>query len=116
MGIKRNTTLLNTSRPDIASQWHPSKNNGVTPDHVSIGSHSRFWWKCPKGPDHEWETRHNQRTSGRGCPYCTGVKVSITNSLASQYQQVAAEWHPTKNGNKWAPVGKISIWFYIRVL
>jgi hypothetical protein len=33
-----------------------------------------------------------------GCPFCANVRVSVTNSLAAKAKKVAAEWHPTKNG------------------
>ncbi|MFM8466213.1 MAG: zinc-ribbon domain-containing protein [Oxalobacteraceae bacterium] len=38
--------------PEIAAQWHPTKNNGVTPDQVAAGSNKKYFWKCDKGPDH----------------------------------------------------------------
>ena len=35
------------------------------------GSNRRIWWKCDKGPNHEWGAVLRSRTSeGRGCPYC----------------------------------------------
>lgn len=55
--------------PEVAKQWHPTKNHPITPDQVPAGSGKRYWWKCPKG--HEWERQVEKRTKGkRGCPYC----------------------------------------------
>jgi hypothetical protein len=93
--------------PELAAQWHPEKNNEVTPDQVYAGGEKRFWWVCPKGPDHEWRalvnsrttSKNNGRTIGSGCPYCRGLQVSVTNSLASLFPDVAALWHPEKNGD-----------------
>jgi hypothetical protein len=84
--------------PELVAEWHPTKNGDLYPDQVSFGSHARIWWKCPRGPDHEWVARPNHRTSGKGCPFCCGLRVSITNSVATCEPQFAKEWHPTKNG------------------
>lgn len=95
------TNDLATVRPDVAAQFHPTKNGDLTPDRVAYGSHSKVWWICEKG--HEWQTSPNKRTHGdyeHGCPYCSGRKVLAGfNDLASQNPAVAAEWHPTKNGD-----------------
>lgn len=85
---------------DIAAEWHPTKNQELTPDDVTAGSTNQIWWQCPKGPDHEWQASVIKRTKrGQGCPYCAGRKVSVTNSLASLFPDIAAQWHPIKNGN-----------------
>jgi len=89
--------------PELVAQWHPTKNEGMWPDEVRFASRRRIWWKCKKGPDHEWFTTANARTNGsaRGltrCPFCINRQVSVTNSLATRNPEVAREWHPTKNG------------------
>lgn len=33
--------------PDLIKQWHPTKNEDVSPFDVIANSHSIFWWKCP---------------------------------------------------------------------
>lgn len=84
--------------PNIAAKWHPTKNGSLTPDKVISGSGKRYWWKCPKGDDHEWETSPKHRIIGNtGCPYCVGQKVSKTKTLTITHPDLAAEWHPTKN-------------------
>ena len=86
--------------PDVAAQWHPTKNGDLLPTGVVAGSGRKVWWKCPEGPDHEWDAKVDHRTrSGSGCPACAGQAVSVTNSLASLFPEIAAEWHPTKNGD-----------------
>jgi hypothetical protein len=90
---------LSETHPDLAAQWHPTKNGELTPDKVLAGSGKKVWWRCPNGPDHEWQIKVQSRTRERsGCPCCDGVKVSITNSLASLFPKIASQWHPTKNG------------------
>ena len=92
------TTSLRALHPYIAEQWHPTKNDPLTPDDVVPGSCRKVWWKCPKSPDHEWETTVDNRTRMRsGCPCCSGRKASVSNSLATLFPTIAAQWHPTKN-------------------
>ena len=94
------TNSLATVSPDIASQWHPTKNGDLCSDMVVAGSTRKVWWKCTEGPDHEWETKLVGRTHvGNGCPFCRGLKVSVTNSLEGLYPELAAQWHPIKNGS-----------------
>ena len=89
---------LAVEAPALAREWHPKKNGKLRPRHVLAGSHKKVWWKCRKGPDHEWETSLSQRSwRGRGCPFCAGQRVSVTNSLAAVRPELAAQWHPTKN-------------------
>ena len=81
----------NDTFPDIAAQWHPTKNHDLTPepaiaaqwdtehngvlrpDQVTVGSGKRVWWKCNEG--HVWKAKVYSRTGkmGSGCPVCAGV-------------------------------------------
>ena len=93
------TNMLGVVAPALAREWHSTKNGRLTPIDVPYGSHRRVWWKCPAGPDHEWETEIRTRAVvGHGCPFCSGRRTSITNCLANLYPLLAAEWHPTRNG------------------
>jgi len=56
--------------PELAKQWHSTKNGNLTPFDVSAGSHNKVWWKCSKGDDHEWEASIKSRNNGNGCPIC----------------------------------------------
>ena len=86
-------------RPDIASEWHPTKNHDLQPSHVTPHSNKVVWWKCANG--HEWESSVNNRTNRNGCPFCSNKKVlSGYNDLQTKFPEVAAEWHPTKNEGK----------------
>ena len=84
--------------PDLAREWHPTRNGALTPDRVLWGSRRRVWWRCSKG--HEWSALVKSRTTaGAGCPFCAGRKVSPgDNDLATLCPDLAKEWHPTKNG------------------
>lgn len=96
--LKRNS--LAAVFPTIAAQWHPGRNGRLRPTMVYARSGRRVWWRCRRGPDHEWATPVVRRTSGTRseCPFCAGKRRSITGSLAYRFPAVAAQWHPTKNG------------------
>ena len=63
---------LQTINPFLANEWDYEKNNGLTPSDVLPNSNKKAWWKCQKG--HEWQATIAHRTSGTGCPYCSGRK------------------------------------------
>jgi positive regulator of sigma E activity len=65
-----NDNCLQTMNPELSKQWHPTKNNGLTPMDVTTGSNKIVWWICENG--HEWEAMINNRSKSTGCPYCTG--------------------------------------------
>ena len=44
---------LAETHPDLAEQWHPSKNGLLVPTE-SIRTTEKVWWLCPEGKDHEW--------------------------------------------------------------
>lgn len=90
---------LARTHPALAAQWHPTRNGALTPEQLVAGSKRPVWWRCPAGPDHEWLASVVNRTHRRsGCPFCAGLRVSVTNALAHRYPALAAEWHPTLNG------------------
>ena len=94
------SNMLSTTNPEIAKQWHPTKNGNLTPDDITAGSNEKIWWKCDKGDDHEWVTSiTNRRDKKTGCPFCSGKKVSKTNCLSNTHPEIAKQLHPTKNGH-----------------
>ena len=92
---------LATIRPDIAEQWHPTKNKSLTPRDVTLHNGNDVWWICEKG--HAWRAKIANRANGCGCPVCSGKKVLAGfNDLATEHPEIAAQWHPIKN-KKLAP-------------
>ena len=53
--------------PDVAKQWHPTKNKD-TPNDLTAGSGQKRWWRCKFG--HEWKAMVATRSRGSGCPKC----------------------------------------------
>ena len=91
-------TDLGTLFPDLAKEWHPTKNLPLTPGDVVPGSHRVVWWQCEKG--HEWMARVNARTAGCGCPVCANrAVVQEENDLATTCPDLAKQWHPVRNGS-----------------
>jgi predicted secreted protein len=93
------SNCLQTTHPEIAKQWHPTKNGDLTALNVVAGATKKIWWKCDKGHDHEWITGVNARTQGTNCPICSNKKVVLSNCLQTTHPEIAKQWHPTKNGH-----------------
>lgn len=89
---------LATLYPELAAEWHPTKNGALTPEQVLAGSEKRVWWQCGRG--HAWQTSVSTRTRANcRCPVCAGRTVLAgENDLATLSPELAAEWHPTLNG------------------
>lgn len=87
---------LATTNPELADEWHPTKNGELTPRDVLAGSGKKFWWLGTCG--HEWIAKASHRASGSGCPVCAGKRVLAGfNDLATTHPNLAAQWHPAKN-------------------
>lgn len=84
--------------PHLAKELHKTKNDELKPKDIVIGSTRVVWWKCAKGPDHEWEEKVDNRSKhGYGCPFCSNKRISKTNTLAGAAPELAKEWHKLKN-------------------
>ena len=83
---------LATTNPEIALEWHPTKNK-LNPTQVFAGSTHKYWWLCPMG--HEYLATPNHRTSGTSCPTCNRErKISFPEKVIFYY--VAKCFHNTK--------------------
>ena len=98
---------LQTINPELAEQWHPTKNGTLTPSQVTYGSNRKVWWlllykdsKTGKYFNFEWEATINGRNSGLDCPFLSGSGVwPGFNDLQTVNPELSKQWHPTKNGN-----------------
>lgn len=111
--IKAQTDLA-TRNPSLAAEWHPTKNNPLTPEDVKEYSNRKVWWlgKC----GHEWQESISNRSLGNGCPFCAGQKVLAGfNDLQTINPGLAVEWHPSKNGElaptMVSPGSKKKVWW-----
>jgi hypothetical protein len=86
--------------PDLAAQWHPTRNRPLTPAEVYPKSGRRVTWMCPRDRTHVWEATVASRTShGSRCPFCSHLRPSRSTSLRARCPPIAVEWRPTKNGS-----------------
>jgi predicted RNA-binding Zn-ribbon protein involved in translation (DUF1610 family) len=100
--IPKNGNSLADKIPDIAKEWHPTKNT-KTPYEINYGSGDKVWWlgKC----GHEWKATISSRTTNmkHGCPYCSNQKVLIgfndlkTYCIKNNLQYILDEWDCKKN-------------------
>ena len=63
-------TSIQYTHPDIAKEWHPTKNGDRLPSQYSKGSTvDKIWWKCEN--NHEWQAIiKNRCLANSGCPHC----------------------------------------------
>ncbi len=62
---------LATIFPDVAVQWHPTKNKDLTPKSVTSKSGKKVWWKC-RDCLYEWRAEIKNRTHlNSHCPMCS---------------------------------------------
>ena len=98
--ITKENCLAN-KRPDVAKQWHPTKNLPLTPHSVTNSSEKMIWWKCSKC-GREWLSMVYCRTRKGAslCHICSkkSKKATSKNSLFAKRPMLAKDWHPTKNG------------------
>lgn len=84
--------------PNIAKEWHPTKNEGLKPDSFKPGSDYKAWWKCSSCGE-EWKTSISHRVYGTGCPACyrdSKKRNSSTVKKVCQYTKdgdLIREWY-----------------------
>ena len=89
---------LATINPVLASEWNHEKNGNLKPEDFTASSGKKVWWKCDKG--HEWQAAIHSRSTGCGCPYCSGrYAIKGENDLATVNPNLVKDWNYDKNGN-----------------
>lgn len=66
---------LGAQRPAVAAEWHPTKNETLTPNDVMKGTLQKVWWQCKR--QHEWEASVVSRAGGSNCPICARNSISL---------------------------------------
>lgn len=88
-----------SNNPDFCEEWDTKKNDGITPDLVYSKSNVKYHWMCSKG--HSYEESPNNRSNGRGCPFCSNHKLlNGYNDLLTTYPKLASEFDEIKNNIK----------------
>ena len=101
---------LEYKNPELAAEWHPTKNGDLKPSEIGVGNEYKAWWIYPYDDsetgrhfDFEWQARvdnrHNQRMRGeRGVPFLSGERIwPGYNDLASKRPDLAEEWDYERN-------------------
>lgn len=86
---------LKVLRPDLAKEWHPTKNGALGPKDVTPGSRKKVWWLCEQG--HWWSSSVSDRVRGRRCTYCSGLQRQGEQGMADVKPELLRQWHPSKN-------------------
>lgn len=102
--LKKNS--LAESFPEIAKEWHPTKNGTLTPNMFLPRSDIKVHWLCSTC-GYEYQSTIAHRTYGTGCPKC-GIKKSakarskaiemidaVTNEVIKQFESIASAGRET---------------------
>jgi len=112
-----NDNNLNVLFPEIAKEFHPTKNGNKKANDFVFGSHSKVWWQCSKNKKHEWKAAIVDRTGANKscCPYCVNQKINDDNNLNVLFPKISKEWHPLRNNKlkpeNFAPGSNKKIWW-----
>jgi Probable Zinc-ribbon domain/PilZ domain len=82
-------------RPDLAKEWHPTRNGNLGPKDVTPGSRKKIWWLCEEG--HWWLASVRCRTRGMRCSLCLSVQKHGYQRMAAVKPELLKEWHPSRN-------------------
>lgn len=96
-----------TKYPNLAKEYDYEKNEKRFED-LNLGERkNKFYWKCSKC-GYEWRASIDSRINSKYCPRCASAvgaktrslnKIKKEGSLATNFPDIAKEWHPAKNGD-----------------
>ncbi len=86
-----NENSLAQLRPDIAQDWHPTKNKSLTPKDVLARGGPKVWWTCKHG--HDWQATVGTRVNnGTGCPKCSlqtsRIEIAVYSEITALFSGV----------------------------
>jgi len=77
---------LATVHPNLAAEWHTSRNVGRGANEFRPNSGKKAWWICKRG--HEWESVIQSRAKGAGCPYCAAQVSRLELRVFTELQRI----------------------------
>ncbi len=93
-----------TVLPELAEQFHPTKNGDLKAEQLFVTDLRRVWWHCKKC-NTDWQTGVSARITGgygnyrmKECPYCAGTATRVP--VAQKYPQLRAKYVHEKNQKK----------------
>ncbi len=85
--VADDSNSLATLFPNIAKEWHPTKNK-TSPDKIKAHSNIRVWWLCTKC-GYEWQTKINNRVNQQtGCPLCSHEMHKNTGNICFDHKNI----------------------------
>lgn len=98
---------LESRRPDLAVEWHPTLNGNLVPSQIAPNYSKKVWWKCSTCGKNFQQTPNKRVSGNQGCPDCGRLKLADSihnnslqqgrNSLASKCPDLLQEWDYEKN-------------------
>ena len=95
---KKGINDLETLFPEIAKEFHPTKNGELKPSDFFARSNRVVWWLCPNG--HEYDMMINNRTGTKqqNCPICSGKRIiKGLNDFPTTNPELMDRWDYEKN-------------------
>lgn len=89
---------LQAKYPKIVEQEWDYEKNPIKPDEISPFYRKKIWWHCKKGHSYQSLPGNKILNNGGNCPYCSSQRLCRETSLAFDNEDLAKQWHPTKNG------------------
>lgn len=87
---------LKKNKPHLIKEWNFEKNGKLRPEHFTVSSGRKVWWRCKRFPEHEWKASIANRIRGKGCPYCTTQtsepEIRIVCELRKLFGQRNVDW------------------------
>ena len=99
---------LQSTNPELARKWHPTKNAQIKPNMVFENTNKHFWWyhkviKDGKEFEHEWYASPKtvkRSKHGCGCPICHGIAILTGfNDLFTCFPDLIKEWDFVNNSS-----------------
>ncbi|NUU06187.1 zinc-ribbon domain-containing protein [Leifsonia sp. C5G2] len=89
---------LATTHPEVAAEFHPSELSRTSPTNLSSNSEMLIDFLCAN--EHTYRARIYDRVRAAGCPECVrNANAASKKNLVATHPAVAAEWHPSANGD-----------------
>lgn len=90
---KKNHSLALTY-PECVEEWYQEKNGNITPYMVSIGSSTKYWWKCRRC-GYIWKTSPSSRIKNNfGCSNCYGNAPKTNEQFLAELKLINKDIEP----------------------
>lgn len=110
--LVRGINDLQTKKPEIAKEWHPTKNFPLTPEDFLPSVNKKVWWLCPQGHSYQATINHRTTVNGTNCPHCyKGNQTSFREQAL--YYYVKKVYPEAINGYRCKELGSFELDIYI---